>query len=486
MLTYCNPLSVKNVKSGKWLDTDLSKIGLDCNDYRSISDPSVIYHNGKWIMYPSYAVAYVSEDFVHWEHVDIGIPHLRYSPAVVEFRGKWYLSGHGMSEVYCADNPLGPFTLCGHLTDAKGNRVCVADGCYLADGDRLYFYFHYMIPKEFDVEYMAATVGVELDPDKPWQFITEPVVINKYQPYRQWQRTGEHNQNTRMAWIEGQWMKKIGSRYYLLYSANGTQFSKYANAVAYSDEGPLSGFVNQTRHDPLTRKPDGIMRGAGHGCLVDGPNDTLWVFYTCIFNFNHQFERRIGMDPVGIDENGELYCPAVTETPQFAPGVLKNPEKGNDAGLLPLTFMTRPTASSHAPGREPLYACDDSVLTWWQPDAEDKAPEITYTLGKLTAYSVSAVRLIWRDIGMDTENGIFPGPFRYVIEYAADNTFEKWETLVDASGNEDDLCIDYRQFEAVSAYGIRLRILQSPEGITPGLVSLTAFGTCIVKKQFDL
>ncbi|MBQ9922192.1 MAG: family 43 glycosylhydrolase [Clostridia bacterium] len=484
MLTYCNPLSVKDVKSGKWLDTDLSKQGLDCADYRSISDPSVIYHDGKWIMYPSYAVAYVSEDFVHWEHVDIGVPNLRYSPAVVEFRGKWYLSGHGMSEVYSSDSPLGPFTVCGHLTDVNGNILKVADGCYLADGDRLYFYYHDMIPTDLDVENMASTVGVELNPDKPWECITAPVVINKYDPTIYWQPKGEHNQNLRMGWIEGQWMKKIGSRYYLLYSANGTQYGKYANAVVYSDEGPLSGFVPQKRHTPLTRKPDGIMRGAGHGCIVDGPNNTLWIFYTCIFNFYHKFERRIGMDPIGIDENGELYCPEVTDTPQFAPGALENPEKGNSAGLLPLTFMERPTASSNAPGRDAIYACDDSILSWWQPAENDKAPEISFILGTATSYFVHSVRLMWRDIGMDTDNGIFPGPFKYVIEYAADAGQKDWKTLVDASENTDDLCIDYRQFEPVVAYAVRLRILSAPEGITPALVSLTAFGRCNCKISY--
>jgi len=226
------------------------------------------------------------------------------------------------------------------------------------------------------------------------------------------------------------------------------------------------------------------MRGAGHGCLVDGPNNTLWVFYTCIFNFYHKFERRIGMDPVGIDENGELYCPEVTDTPQFAPGVLENPENGNSAGLLPLTFMERPTASSNAPGRDAIYACDDSVLSWWQPAENDKAPEISFTLGAKTSYLVHSVRLMWRDIGMDTDNGVMPGPFKYVIEYAADAGQKDWKTLVDASENTDDLCIDYRQFEPVVAYAVRLRILSAPEGITPALVSLTAFGRCNCKISY--
>ncbi len=479
-LTYCNPLPIEEIASGRALDANQCGEPLDTyKDYRSISDPSVVYDNGRWILYPSYSVAYVSEDFVNWRHVDIGVPALRYSPAVVKFRGKWYLNGHNMPEVYCADDPLGPFTVCGYLTDANGGRFTACDGCYLADGDRLYFYWFGCRSSgegDPDAELLTGTLGAEVDPDEPWRLLTEPVWINRYDPSKKWQRMGENNQNERMGWIEGQWMIKLGGRYYLLYSGSGTRYGSYANGVAYSDEGPLSGFKPQTRHDPFTAKPSGILRGAGHGCIVEGPNNTLWTFYTSIFCYNHPYERRIGMDPVGIDENGELFCPAVTDTPQFAPGVLAHPENGNDAGLLPLTFLQRPTASSAAPGRDAIYASDDSVLTWWQPESDDPDKIITFTLGEQSAYSVEALRLIWRDIDMDTEAGILPGPFRYVAEYSPSAAQDEWLTLVDASNNERDLCIDYRQLEPVRAYAVRLRILGAPAGIQPGLVSLTAFG----------
>lgn len=484
-LTYCNPLSVEDVKSGRWLDTDLTHTDeRDYADYRSISDPSVIYHEGKWIMYPSYAVAYVSEDFVHWKHVDIGIPHTRYSPAVVQFRGKWYLNGLGMTEVYSADDPLGPFTLCGHLTDAHGERMKVNDGCFLADGDHLYFYWqHYAQNPEIDAELLTGTAGVEMDPEQPWRMLTEPVILNHFDPEREWQCMGEYHQNRRMGWIEGQWMKKIGSRYYLLYSGGGTEFGTYNNGVLYSDEGPLTGFRPQKNHDPFTEKSTGLMRGAGHGCLVEGPNGTLWTFYTCNFCYNHQYERRIGMDPVGIDENGELYCPEITETPQYAPGVLAHPEEGNGTGWKPLTFNQRPTASSHAPGRDAIYASDDSVLTWWQPAEQDKAPMITFRLGHQTRYDVCGVRVIWRDIGMETLEGVKPGAFQYAVEYASDAQLQDWRMLIDASENTQDLCIDYRMCAPAQAYGVRLRILGAPEGIVPGLVSLTAFGSSVKEKK---
>lgn len=477
--TYCNPLSIEDIKSGRWLDYDQMQIDPRTGaDYRSISDPSVIYHDGKWIMYPSYAVAYVSEDFVNWKHVDIGISSLRYSPAVVNFRGKWYLSGHGMSEVYCADDPLGPFKICGHLTDCHGNTMKVADGCYLNDDGRLYFYWFGARDAEAgeDVESVFGTLGAECDPDEPWKLISEPVWINQFDPTRKWQGFGEHNQNNRVGWIEGQWMIKINNRYYLLYSGSGTRFSSYANGVAYSDEGPLSGFKSQTRHDPLTRKTHGIMRGAGHGCIVEGPNNTYWTFYTSIFCYNFRFERRIGMDPVGIDENGELYCPEVTETPQYAPGVLEKPELGNGVGLLPLTFMQIPTVSSAVSGRDGIYAQDDSILTWWQPERDDPLKTITVPLDAKLGYWIESVRIIWRDIGMETLDGIIPGPFQYVVEYLSAEDKQNWRVLVDASDNKRDLCIDYRAFAPVAATDLRLRILGSPKGIEPGVVSFTAFG----------
>lgn len=484
-LTYCNPLSIEDIKSGRWLDVSLLRTVFPdydertFKDYRSISDPSVIYHDGKWILYPSYAVAYVSEDFVHWKHVDIGVSDLRYSPAVTEFRGKWYLGGHGMSELYVADDPLGPFTLAGHFTDVNGNVFKPIDSCFFADGDRFYMYWFAEDPedKTYDVEMANGTVGAECDPDEPWKLITEPVFIQKFDPNEKWQRTGEYNQNERMGWCEGQWMIKIGKRYYHMFSGSGTQYGSYANGISYSDEGPLSGFKCQ-KNNPLSVKKTGLVRGAGHGSIVEGPNNTYWLFYTNYFCYNARYERRISMDPIGIDENGELYCPNTTETPQYAPGVLEHPEKGNGVGLLPLTFYQIPFASSAVEAREAIYASDDNVLSFWQPKADDPDKCITFQLGGRTRYEVSSIRIIWRDVNMESLDGIVPGPFQYVVEYADTSDMKNWLTLVDASSNDKDLCIDYRQFEPVKAYAVRLRITGAPKGIEPGVVSFTAFGVC--------
>jgi hypothetical protein len=58
---------------------------------------------------------------------------------------------------------------------------------------------------------------------------------------------------------------------------------------------------------------------------------------------------------------------------------------------------------------------------------------------------------------------------------------DNWKILIDASGNRQDLAIDYRQVDPVTTRHLRLRILSAPKGITPGLVSLTAFGVCATR-----
>lgn len=109
----------------------------------------------------------------------------------------------------------------------------------------------------------------------------------------------------------------------------------------------------------------------------------------------------------------------------------------------------------------------------------DEQPCITFRLGTESRYYVEAIRLIWRDVGMDTSSGVMPGPYKYVVEYADEPNLHSWKALLDASDNEVDLCVDYRPVDTVKAYAIRLRILKSPQSITPGLVSFTAFGNIV-------
>ena len=474
--TYCNPLPIPEIPKGEdngW--SAMMYTGEPKSDYRSISDPSVLYHDNKWYLYPSYGMAFVSEDFVTWKHVRTEPYNLKYSPSVVHWKGRFLMTGHS-NGLYISDSPLGPFDYLGDFILPDGTSLKPTDPALFVDDDgRLYLY--YFSSRQTDEKYVfiSQTLGAELKADDPRVFVDEPLVLCALNTENEWERFGEYHENTRFGWLEGQWMFKRGGRYYLICSSAGTEFSTYSMCAYYSDEGPLGRFVQQ-KNNPITQHRCGLVRGAGHGCIVDGPDDTIWAFYTCTLCYTHCFERRIGMDLMGINEDGELFCPGITETPQYGPGVISEPLMGNDTGLLPLTFRRRAhiRASSCVEGRNPLYAFDDSLLTWWQPAVGDLERWIDVNLE--APYVIAASRVIWRDIGMDYDNAVFPGPYQYIIKGQKPES-DEWITLLDMSQNVEDYNIDYRCFSPGCYLKVRLEITGAPQGITPGVISFTVFGT---------
>ncbi|MDD6876730.1 MAG: family 43 glycosylhydrolase [Clostridiaceae bacterium] len=474
--TFCNPLSLPDLPRGT--DAPMRDADGFPDDYRSVSDPSVLYWDGKWYLYPSYGMAYVSEDFVTWKYVPCTPPEAakgpRYSPCVIPWKGRFLMAIHS-DRLFVGDTPTGPFRLLGDCIMPDGTHFCPVDPALFADDDgRIYLYWHGSRTHPVRGVWSSLTYGAELDADDPRKLLCEPKILNEFDPSHVWERFGEYNQDTELGWIEGQWMLKARGRYYLIYAACGTQFGAYAMGAYYSDAGPLGPFVYQ-KNNPVTSGKTGIVKGAGHGCIEHGPGDTLWAFYTCTVCCAHCFERRIGMDRVEIDENGELYCPRITDTPQYGPGE----RPSGDTGLAPLTHSQRGKvrSSSRAPGRDAIYALDASMLTWWQPRADDAEPWLTVELE--APYELEASRLIWRDVGLSYEKGALPGAFRYKIE-ASDGG--DWFCVLDRSESREDFAVDYRTFPPVTARRVRLVITGAPEGIAPGVIDFSVFGRRTAQK----
>lgn len=464
--TYCNPLVLPDYPRGR------SSIGKKPGtfgflqdpprDYRETADPSVLYHSGRWYLYPSCGMAYVSDDFVTWRQVRIEPYDCGYAPTVVAHRGRFLLTACGAPILQSAD-PLGPFTPVGPLRRPSGELVeGFNDPMLFADDDgRLYAYWGLGKPGIF---------GAEVDPENPDRLFTEPRILFAYDPAHVWERYGPNNEDASKSFVEGPWMVKLGRRYFLTYAAPGTEWRTYGMGT-YVAEAPLGPFRYQDRN-PILRQTAGLVRGPGHGCIVKGPRDTLWAFYTCTVCYEHLFERRIGMDPAGIDADGNLFVRPASETPQWAPGIVEHPETGNAAGWHCVTASRRCHASSHAPGRNPLYAVDDSMLTWWEPASDDPAPSLEIDVNG--TFQVAALRLVWKDVGLDYDAGALPGPFRYRVLTRLGG--DAWQVAVDAADNATDLLIDYRVFEPRVASRVRLDILGMPPGIRPGVVSLGVFG----------
>lgn len=181
------------------------------------------------------------------------------------------------------------------------------------------------------------------------------------------------------------------------------------------------------------------------------------------------------MDLVAVDENGELYCPyGVTDTPQYIPGLIDDPVvNGNSPGHLPIAKRCHPTATSALPGRDAIYATDESSITWWESALDDPAPAVTCDLK--SKFTISSSRMFWRESGLDYQKGIVPRPnqvhhrglpgrrlvhaarpqgFRGPVEYRLPLL---WPKLCDK---------------------VRLTITGAPEGVHPGVIDFTVFGVC--------
>ena len=104
----------------------------------------------------------------------------------------------------------------------------------------------------------------------------EPVILSRFDRRNVWERFGEHNQDTLCGWVEGQWMFKRNGRYYLIYASSGTEYTNYCMAAYYSDKGPLGGFVLQ-KNNPVTISRSKLISGAGHGCVTEEPDGTIWA-----------------------------------------------------------------------------------------------------------------------------------------------------------------------------------------------------------------
>ena len=392
--TYCNPLAIPDVPRGLY-DTEKPDF---VHDYRCVADATVLYDDGVWYMYAtSFDIVYYTKDFVNWQSHELNSGLIGSAPAITKFRGKYYLSLNAEGfELFVSDSPLGEFKSIGPVKTADGQKVMIVDMALFSDDDKgLYVYWGCG-----SEEIYAA----KLNSDNPTLVEGEIKTVIKFDSSHVWERQGAYNYGLYRGWIEGAHMYHKNGKYYLIYSAGGTEFSSYAMGV-YVADSPMGPFKYQDKN-PLIRGNEGIVHGCGHGSVVDGPDNTIWIFYTSIISCFHKFERVMGMDRAYIDNDGNLVCGTPSGLPRFAPTM--GDKAGKRTDLLPLTAEDFPIVSSTALGSEPVYITDQNPKSWWCPDATDSEPEVKFVLGNY--YEVGAIRIIWKESGISHKNGITPKP----------------------------------------------------------------------------
>lgn len=477
--TYCNPIPLPDYPLGRFARDvrpgEPATGGLWLMDhqeqYRELADPTALWEDGKWYLYPSVDMAWVSADQgATWQHHPLNIRDVGYAPTVVKHRGKFLLLASD-SALYRSDSPLGPFTEVGRiqLPAVAGLPGCTDPMLFSDDDKRLFFYW--------GCTQKGGIWGVELDAASPTRAISTPGELIPFSPSTQpWEALGDWNQNPAAGWMEGAWMVKHGGKYHLTYSAAGTDNRTYAMGC-YTSDSPLGPFTPQKRN-PIFRNTEGLITGTAHGCIVKGPENRFWTIYTIRAGVAHGFERRLGMDRVEIDQNGEFYVPAATSLPQWLPGKKPAGASTVSTGWLPINGGTRTIGSSTAPNLTGRMAVDNEIHSWWQPATGDAQPTLTSKF--LSEATIHAVRIIWRDIGLDTKNGALPGPIRYRVELETGK--DQWTTILDRSESKEDMLIDYREVTPTKGGQARLVILGWPKGITPGVVEFTVFGNAASRK----
>ena len=99
--TFCNPLPIPDYPIGRLArpvtngEPSFSE-GLwlleQKEQFRELADPTALWDDGKWYLYPSVDMAWVSADNgATWQHHPLNIRDVGYAPTVVKHHGKFLL-----------------------------------------------------------------------------------------------------------------------------------------------------------------------------------------------------------------------------------------------------------------------------------------------------------------------------------------------------------------------------------------------------------
>jgi xylan 1,4-beta-xylosidase len=275
-----------------------------------------------------------------------------------------------------------------------------------------------------------------------------------------WQRFGENLDNTFLEpFIEGAWMTKHHGKYYLQYGAPATEFSGYADGVATS-KSPLGPFEHESL--PLSYKPGGFARGAGHGATFQDKWKNYWHVSTIAIGVKNNFERRLGLWPAGFDKDDVMYMDAAFgDYPHYLPSGEVNHLKSGFTGWMLLNYNKPVTVSSTLGAFNANNAVDENIKTYWSAASSNKGEWLTSDLGETA--TVNAVQINYAD-----QDAAFLGKqttiyHQYKLWYSIDG--HNWKILEDKSLNRKDVPHDYVALEKpVRARFIKLENIHMPTG----------------------
>jgi len=432
---------------------------------REAADPTLTVFHGEYWLFPSKSEGYWhSKDFIHWEMViPTGLPIDDYAPDVAEINGKLYWTAC-QAGIYTTDDPLkGVWT----KASDEGNRGDPA--LFVDDDKRVYLYSGCTNGGPISVVELDPANGFkELMTYKPLmsqdiahhgaEIMAEPDVNPPYD---------EHD-----SWIEGSFMTKHDGKYYLQYACPGTQFKSYSDGV-YVGNSPTGPFT-YCSYSPFSSKPTGFVAGAGHSSTFQDLGRRYWHIVTMTISVRQMFERRLGVFPTWFEPDGQMVCNTYFgDYPQYVPGVVKDPSKGNGPGWMLLTLNKSAQASSTLDNHPVSMAFDENIRTWWSAKTGNPGEWLQVDLGKVCR--VDAAQVNFADEGAQ-QHGHLKDGYGYVLQVSLDGN--KWTAIVDRSKAPRDAPHDYVQLDhPVMARYAKLTNTHSPAEALFSVSGLRLFGS---------
>jgi xylan 1,4-beta-xylosidase len=367
--TLCNPLDIP------YRFQDLSFGPFYRAVFREGADPSLIEYKGRYFLFISMSGGFWhSGNLMHWEFVATpAFPIYDYAPDARVVDG--YL-------VVCASRPGKPCPffrtqdpLAGEWEEIPGTFSFWDPNVFQDDDGRLYLYWGCSNKKPIMCVELDRTTFTRIGESTPF--------ISSDEKQHGWERNGpNHNPNDdtksiflkilagTAPFIEGAWMTKHAGKYYLQYSAPGTELNTYADGY-YLGDSPVGPFT-YSPHSPFSSKPGGFISAAGHGSTFQDAYGNWWHAATMRISINHMFERRVGLFPAGFDADGVLFCnQEFADYPMAFPSGPVDPWSVSAKWML-LSYRSPVTASSSDPAHGAGLAVDENAQTWWLP--EDSRP----------------------------------------------------------------------------------------------------------------
>jgi hypothetical protein len=433
---------------------------------REAADPSILTFKDEYYIFASKSGGYYhSADLLHWTFIAAKAPLSdvieKYAPAAVVRDNAIYFLTTGDRRLYRSGNPLNndwsvvtsnfPFT----LQDPD---------LFVDDDNRVYYYG--------GCSDQTPIIGCEINPTT-WGTIGQQVnLISGHPDKNGWERMDDYNTGTAAPWIEGAFMQKHNSRYYLEYANPGTSFKAYNDAVYVSDH-PLGPFT-LAKHNPMSYLPEGFIAAAGHGSSTQDRYGNWWHIASMAIAVREHFERRLGLFPTFFDADGEMYAyTGFGDWPIVIPDKKISGPEDVKTGWFLLSYDKPTFASSSAAQHPPNYAVNENVRQWWSAKTGGAGEFLAVNLSARS--TINAVQVNFADEG-STQLGRVAGLYyQFHIDVSTDNV--TWRTIVDRSTNTDDLPHEYFQLDApVEALLIRIVNVRTPVPMLFSLFGFRVFG----------